>query len=300
MKQFHTIFDRVAKRCLSLSPKTTIRLIHGLYGTDYPLDSPVEYNWTEHTSDDLRRTLADTIITVGTVKSYHVEFQMSEDGDLILRMFEYGHRHAVTKRGGKMELHFPNPLILYLYEDCRAPDTLELPVIFGDQGSFTYRVPVIRYQELSREELARRNLLALVPFQLLKLRKRIQKERSAENIEALKSLITDDIIGSINNGLTEEVITASEGQKLKLMALQIYRRLFSKYKEEGSMKEIDDMTEEAMILEIDIIEQRHRRELENSERKFQAMKLMFKGLPDQEISEQTGFSLAELEELRGA
>ena len=199
-----------------------------------------------------------------------------------------------------MELHFPNPLILYLYEDCRAPDTLELPVIFGDQGSFTYRVPVIRYQELSREELARRNLLALVPFQLLKLRKRIQKERSAENIEALKSLITDDIIGSINNGLTEEVITASEGQKLKLMALQIYRRLFSKYKEEGSMKEIDDMTEEAMILEIDIIEQRHRRELENSERKFQAMKLMFKGLPDQEISEQTGFSLAELEELRGA
>ena len=116
----------------------------------------------------------------------------------------------------------------------------------------------------------------------------------------MKSLITDDIIGSINNGLTEEVITASEGQKLKLMALQIYRRLFSKYKEEGSMKEIDDMTEEAMILEIDIIEQRHRRELENSERKFQAMKLMFKGLPDQEISEQTGFSLAELEELRGA
>ena len=46
MKQFHTIFDRVAKRCLSLSPKTTIRLINGLYGTDYPLDSPVEYNWT--------------------------------------------------------------------------------------------------------------------------------------------------------------------------------------------------------------------------------------------------------------
>ena len=95
------------------------------------------------------------------------------------------------------------------------------------------------------------------------IRDRIQKERSAENIEALKSLITDDIIGSINNGLTEEVITASEGQKLKLMALQIYRRLFSKYKEEESMKEIDDMTEEAMILEIDIIEQRHRRELEN-------------------------------------
>ena len=86
MKQFHTIFDRVAKRCLSLSPKTTIQLINGLYGTNYPLDSPVEYNWTEHTSDDLRRTLADTIITVGTVKSYHVEFQMSEDGDLILRI----------------------------------------------------------------------------------------------------------------------------------------------------------------------------------------------------------------------
>lgn len=64
MKQVHDMYDRVAKRLISLSKPQTIRLINGLYGKCHSLDSEVEYHWTEQTSDELKRTLDDTIITI--------------------------------------------------------------------------------------------------------------------------------------------------------------------------------------------------------------------------------------------
>lgn len=60
MSEIHDIFDRASKRYLSLSKRGTVMLINSLYGKDYPLDSQVDYNWTEHEDGDLRKTLADT------------------------------------------------------------------------------------------------------------------------------------------------------------------------------------------------------------------------------------------------
>ena len=62
--QIHDIYDRICKRCISLSSRTTIMLINELYGKDYPLDSAVDYHWTEHSDNSLHRTLADSIITI--------------------------------------------------------------------------------------------------------------------------------------------------------------------------------------------------------------------------------------------
>lgn len=79
MNEYHDMYDRMAKRCLMLSNRAIIQFINGIYEVNHPLDSEVTYNWTEHEDDDLRKTLADTIITIGGVSSYHLEFQMSED-----------------------------------------------------------------------------------------------------------------------------------------------------------------------------------------------------------------------------
>lgn len=64
MNKIHDIYDRISKRCMALSAKCTIQLVNGLYGTDYPLDSEVTYNWTENIQDDLKKTLADAIVTI--------------------------------------------------------------------------------------------------------------------------------------------------------------------------------------------------------------------------------------------
>lgn len=44
MEEFYDIYDRVVKRCLSLSSKSTIHLINGLYDTGYPDDERRGYH----------------------------------------------------------------------------------------------------------------------------------------------------------------------------------------------------------------------------------------------------------------
>ena len=260
MRNIHDIYDRACKRCLSLSQKSTILLINGLYDKDYPPDSAVTYHWTEHEDQDLNRTLADTIITINHLDSYHIEIQMYPDQEIVMRVFEYGYHHAVTNRQGKDILLFPSPKILYLYEDGNAPDYHELTIYFGDQGQFEYRVPTFSYLKMNLDELNRRKLIVLIPFQLLRLRKAIEKERAPENLEQLKYLIQHDIIGTIKENMAAGNITAIEGQKLQRITLQLYRHIYEKY-DELEKAGVNQMAEEALILDVDIVEQQLTRKL---------------------------------------
>lgn len=261
MAEMHTIYDRAAKRCLSLSKPTTIMLINGLYGKEYPLDSEVEYHWTENHDDELRRTLADTIVRINHKDSYHMEIQMYPDEDIVLRVFEYGYRHALVNRNGKDVLIFPDPKILYLYEDGGAPDTQELTIVFGTSGSYTYQVPVVKYLKMDMEELNRKKLIVLIPFQLLRLRKAIEKERTKDNMEQLKNLIRHDIIETIEINVSAGNITASVGRKIKQITLQLYRHIYEKY-DEIERAGVNQMVEEALILDIDIIEAEHKKQVD--------------------------------------
>lgn len=266
MKEVHDIFDRASKRCISLSKRGTIMLINGLYGKNYSLDSEVEYHWTEHNDSELKRTLADTIVTVtdkvnGQKSSYHMKIQMYADKEIVMRVFEYGYRHALVNRDGQEVLQFPGLIILYLYEDGNAPDLQELHINFGEQGEFVYQVLTFKYLKISLEELKRRQLIVLLPFQLLRLRKAIEKERTTENMEALKELIGHDIINTIQENVAAGNISIADGRKLKRITLQLYHHVYEKY-EELEKAGVNEIVEEAMILDIDIIEWEHKKELE--------------------------------------
>ena len=45
-EQIYQIFDKVFKKLITLSIKAVVNLINGLFGTDYPFDSEITYNWT--------------------------------------------------------------------------------------------------------------------------------------------------------------------------------------------------------------------------------------------------------------
>ena len=95
MQEIHQIYDKAFKRILTLSDKAVINLINGLFGTNYPTNSKITYNWTEHEDKDLKRTLSDSILTINDRDIYHIEAQMTEDEDIIFRVFEYGYHHAI-------------------------------------------------------------------------------------------------------------------------------------------------------------------------------------------------------------
>ena len=257
----YQIYDKVFKKILTLSSTSIINLINGLFHTDYPTDSTITYNWTEFEDDSLRRILADTIITINETDSYHLEAQMTEQEDIIFRVFDYGYAHArrgVGKDISSSTLHFPEPKIIYLYTKAPAPDYYELLLDFGSQGTFHYHVSTLKYLETSPEELTRRKMIILIPFELLKLRDAMKKERSPENLEALKNLIQNDIIGSIKKNLNAGNITADDARRLRRLTQQLYDHIYSHYEE---MEVLNEMTDESLMLDIDIIEKEHEKQL---------------------------------------
>lgn len=97
-KTIYQIYDKIFKKILTLSSTAVVNLINGLFGTNYPTDSIIHYNWAEFESTELKRILADTILTINNQYSYHMEAQITEDDDIIFRVFEYGYSHADRNR----------------------------------------------------------------------------------------------------------------------------------------------------------------------------------------------------------
>ena len=222
-------------------------MINGLFDTDYPLDSEIEYHWTEFLDDDLRKTLADTIITVNKSNIYHIEAQMYEDDDIVMRVFDYGFKHSIRTRKEPDVLHFPRPRIVYFGDAKKVPDAYTLTIDFGEQGQFKYEVKTFKYQEHSIEELNNKKMIILIPFELLRLRDLLKKDNSEENLRTLKKLIHNDIIGSIQMNLSVGNITGSDAGRLIQLTKLLYRHLYSDYTQ---MEVIEDM-DESIILEYD-------------------------------------------------
>ena len=86
----------------------------------------------------------------------------------------------------------------------------------------------------------------------------MKKERSPKNLELLKNLIQNDIIGSITENLRIGNITMDDARKLKRLTHKLYEHIYSHYEE---MEDLNDMTDESLMLDIDIIEKQHELEL---------------------------------------
>ena len=267
----YQIYDKLFKKILTLSSTAVVNLINGLFGTAYPADSTITYNWTEFEGEDLRKILADTILTINGRYSYHMEAQMEKEETIILRVFDYGYAHAIrnaTEERGRCRLTFPEPKVIYLYSTGKVPDEYELEIDFGEQGSFLYKAGVCKFQEISTEEINRRKMVILIPFTLLRVREMLKKERSRENLELLKTLIQDDIIGSISKNLELGNITTWDARKLKRYTLKLYEHMYSHFKE---MEALNEMTDESLMLDVDILEMKFEmleRQIDEKEREL--------------------------------
>ena len=82
----------------------------------------------------------------------------------------------------------------------------------------------------------------------------MKKERSPENLEQLKNLIQNDIIGSINTNLALGNIEQSDADKLLRLTHQLYKHIYAHYDE---MEVLNEMTDESLMLDIDIIEKKY-------------------------------------------
>ena len=167
--------------------------------------------------------------------------------------FDYGYGHAFQKRehdGDGYVLHFPRPVVIYLYYEGTVPDEYTLTLEF-DEGkkTFEYTVPVVKLTELSVEELNRRKMVILIPFHLLKLKQWLKEGKVTE--ESLRKLVHDDIIGSINENQRLGNISTEDALKLKRYTGRLSRYLYQKLQGEG-LGVLMEMTDESFMTDVDL------------------------------------------------
>lgn len=74
----------------------------------------------------------------------------------------------------------------------------------------------------------------------------------------MKHLIFHDIIGAIQKNEEAGNITVDDARKLRGLTHRLYRHIYSHYEE---LEEINEMTDESLLLDIEIVEKRREREL---------------------------------------
>ena len=242
----HDIYDRMFKRIMRLSDKAIISFINGVFQKDYPEDSIITYSNTEFIDHTLKKVIADKIITVNGTDSYHLEAQLYEDDEIMIRFMEYGFHHAlstitplnVSDTSTKRVMTYPEQILIYLDNDPskKIPDEYPVTIQFPKHIEVEYHIPVLKFQEKDLAEIRDRHMVILLPFRLLRLRKKIEKEQSKESVQQLLLLYRDDIIKPIDKAYEQGFLTWRDRLNLLALSRRLSKHLYDKYpifQEEG-------------------------------------------------------------------
>ncbi|GHU44983.1 hypothetical protein FACS1894190_16890 [Spirochaetia bacterium] len=94
-----------------------VLFLNGLFKSNHPLTSKVEYFSTEHVDDKLKKTTKDMVIGIETDR-YIMEVQRKDDKTMATRIFVYSYNAALdtkhTDDKGVIIIDFPNAAVIYL------------------------------------------------------------------------------------------------------------------------------------------------------------------------------------------
>jgi hypothetical protein len=240
------IFDRAFKRLMHLSNSAVINFINGSFDTNYPLDSTVEHPSTESVTDELKRRICDIIIVIQN-DAYLIEAQIDDDGNMALRIFNYGYQYALMTKtidnDGAIVLELPRPQVMYWEATKKTPDSETVRIKLPDGAHLDYNVTSFKPLEHSIAEIGARKMSILLPFFMIKPRKQVLTAKSSKErkqiAEDLKSLVRDLEYMTEQSVLNGNMTKADKSIVINIMK-RLYDHLYKKY---------DDFTEVQIMVD---------------------------------------------------
>ena len=291
---FH-IFDLVLKRLITLSNAAIIQLINGLFDTNYPLDSTVEYPNTETVSRKLRKLMSDTVIIIGGLHAYHLEGEINDDdANVALKVFEYGfaeglRTQSIAEEDNVRTIRFPRARILYWETGGKAPDEVTLRLIFPDETRYDYKVKTFKFLDHDISELEKRKMAILLPFYVLKLRKQVVSAKTSQERSELSGemrSILDKLVEPVDRSAAAGLMNESDKRIVLEHMERLYRELYNQYEE---LTEVDTMLKDRLLTYSEEAEQRAREDM--------AKELLAEGVSPDIIARSSGLPLDTLKAL---
>ncbi|MBR1658487.1 MAG: hypothetical protein IJ697_08490 [Synergistaceae bacterium] len=213
-----TIYDDVFRTLLNDCSALIIPVINELFNENYSGNEFIEFRPNEHFinqqdgNEDKRITDTYFIIHGLFKKGYHLECQSSDDGSLLVRIFEYDSQIALDEgvlENNTLRVKFPNSAVLFLRSSSVTPDRMNIVVEFPN-GSFRYEIPAMKVQDYSLEQIFNKGLLFLLPFYIFSHQKHFREyERDESKLNSLLDeykIISQRLDDLVKDGTISEYI----------------------------------------------------------------------------------------------
>ncbi len=298
------IYDGAFRTILNDCRKLIIPVINETFGETYTGQEEIQFFPNEHfinQQDEAdKERITDTNFTVFgmTPKKYHIECESSlPDGRITIRLFEYDAQIAlddgeVTEE--TLTVTFPNTAVLYLRTYKKTSDKMKY-VIITPGGTVQYDVPIMKVQKYSLDNIFEKHLLMLIPFYIFSHENSFQEYNSNEQKLAELKAEYQEILDRLDKLEQQGVIGAFDKRTIIELSGDVIKEIAQKY--EKVQKGVGDIMGGALI------ETEARRILNKgiSETKREtALRMLKRGkMTIEEIAEDTGLSVAEVEQLAG-
>ena len=245
------LWDEIMKALVYTMPEQLFPLIEEVYGITYPKGTSVQFLSTEqpvfpnNTEEAFISQFMDLSVLIAGTDYYHIECQMKNDHQMVIRMLSYdlhfAMQHCETEQDatGEMILRFPRSVVLYPEKNGKIPDRLRCRIIFQDDSEHTYQVPTVKMQDYSMEEIQKKHLILFLPYVLLRLRPQLES-RNRINKEELTSLV-NSVIVILNEEVQLGNITELQQKDILELFNRASKKIFTHYPE--YQREVSSMTE---------------------------------------------------------
>ncbi|MDR2841568.1 MAG: hypothetical protein LBV52_00015 [Spirochaetaceae bacterium] len=270
----HDLFDLIFKRLMHLSKIAVINFINGLFKTNHPLTSKVEYLATEYVDNKLRKTLKDMMVCING-KRYMIEFQRRKDKRMALRILIYCYYDALSTQSVNendvIVLRSPQAAIICLENTGKTSENILL--YYQDGTEHTFTVPVFNLPAYSLAELEDQNMQLLLPFYITTLQDKVKKAKTSEERRSLNSEIIallKEIERASDQAVSNGILESEDARVIIELLDRVNHRLFGSYDE---LQEANKMSEQILELRTDKIvrdmELRTDKILQEAEQKYQ-------------------------------
>ena len=245
------LWDEIMKALVYTMPEQLFPLIEEVYGITYPKGTSVQFLSTEqpvfpnNAAESFTSQFMDLSVLIAGTDYYHIECQMKNDHQMVIRMLSYdlhfAMQHCETEQdaAGEMILRFPRSVVLYPEKNGKIPDRLRCRIIFQDDSEHTYQVPTVKMQDYSMEEIQRKHLILFLPYVLLRLRPQLENHNRI-NKEELTSLV-NSVIVILNEEVQLDNITELQQKDILELFNRASKKIFTHYPE--YQREVSSMTE---------------------------------------------------------
>lgn len=235
-------------------------------------------------------------------KKYHIECESSyPDGRITIRLFEYDAQIALDE--GKvteetLTVTFPNTAVLYLRIYKKTPDKMKY-VIVTPGGTVRYDVPIMKVQTYSLDDIFEKGLLMLIPFYIFLHEKSFPEYNNNEQKLAELKTEYQEILERLDKLEKQGVIGAFDKRTIIDLSGNVINQIAQKYK--NVQKCVGGIMRGALIETSarTILNQGKSQGISQNQRET-ALRMLKRGkLAVDEIAEDTGMSVAEVEQLAG-